>query len=160
MTAAPRRARGRTDMIDVAVESRVPQRHVSRTRARDIVRRALVDAGVHRAMISVTFVSRRAIAQLHQAHLGKRGATDVITFAFAPVANGPLVADVYIAPDVARENARNYGVSTREEITRLLIHGTLHAAGLDHPESSDRTRSPMWRRQERLVKATAAGARS
>jgi probable rRNA maturation factor len=157
MTAVPRRARGRPDMIDVAVESRVPQRHVSRTRARDIVRRALLDAGVRRAMISVTFVSRRAIAQLHQAHLGKRGATDVITFAFAPVttAGGPLVADVYIAPDVARENARSYGISTREEITRLLIHGTLHAAGLDHPESGDRTRSPMWRKQERLVKAAS-----
>lgn len=155
MTALPRRARGGSDTIDVAVESRVPQRHVSRTRARDIVRRALLDAGVRRAMISVTFVSRRAIAQLHQAHLGKRGATDVITFAFAPVAKGrgPLVADVYIAPDVARENARSYRVSTREEITRLLIHGTLHAVGLDHPERGDRARSLMWRRQERLVKS-------
>ncbi len=152
----PRRVALKTATIDVAVESRVPQRLVSSTRARDIVRQALRQAGVRRAMVSVTFVSGRSIARLNRAHLGKHGATDVITFAFAPVANGggaPLVADVYIAPDVARVNARAYNVSAREEIVRLLIHGALHAAGLDHPETDDRIRSAMWRRQERLVRA-------
>lgn len=105
-------------------------------------------------MVSVTFVSGRSIAQLNRMHLGKNGATDVITFAFAPAANGaPLVADVYIAPDVARANARDYNVGAREEIVRLLIHGALHAAGLEHPETDDRIRSAMWRRQERLVRA-------
>jgi probable rRNA maturation factor len=105
-------------------------------------------------MLSVTFISRREIARLNRSHLGKSGATDVITFSFAPVANkAPLVADVYIAPEVARANARAYGVSAREELTRLLIHGALHAAGLDHPEKADRTKSAMWRRQERLVRS-------
>ncbi|MGQ0639971.1 MAG: rRNA maturation RNase YbeY [Gemmatimonadaceae bacterium] len=152
MTAARRGTRPAT--IDVAVESRVEQRLISRTRARTVVRAALRAAGVRRAMIAVTFVSRRAMAQLNREHLGKRGATDVITFAFAPVgARAPLVADVYIAPEVARANARSFGVSAREEMARLLIHGALHAAGLAHPESGDRTRSPMWRRQERLLRA-------
>lgn len=140
--------------IDVAVESRVPQRLVSRSRARAIVRHTLRQAGVRRAMVSVTFVSGRRIAQLNRTHRGKNGATDVITFAFAPPTRAaPLVADVYIAPDVARDNARTYGVGAREEIVRLLIHGALHAAGLEHPEAGDRTRSAMWRRQERLVRA-------
>lgn len=156
MTTALRRTvtAARDATIDVAVESHVPQRLVSLSRARDIVRNVLRHAGVGRALVSVTFVSRRSIARLHRTHLGKRGATDVITFAFAPVASrAPLVADVYIAPDVARQNARSYGVSAREEIVRLLIHGALHAAGLEHPDDGDRTRSPMWRRQERLVRA-------
>ncbi len=150
----PRRVAQQSATIEVAVESRVPQRLVSSTRARDIVRQALKHAGVRRAMVSVTFVSRRSMAQLNRTHLGKNGATDVITFAFAPSANGaPLVADVYIAPDVARDNAREYKVRAREELVRLLIHGALHAAGLEHPEADDRIRSAMWRRQERLVRA-------
>jgi probable rRNA maturation factor len=157
MTRERRRSLSRASTIDIAVESRVPQRLISRTRARDVVRTTLRDAGVRRAMISVTFVSRRAIAQLHRQHLGKSGATDVITFAFAPVGpRAPLVADVYIAPEVARANARSYGVSARQEMARLLIHGTLHAAGLDHPHARDRTESAMWRRQERLVRALRA----
>ncbi|MGH2671288.1 MAG: hypothetical protein ACRDH5_19625, partial [bacterium] len=88
MTSNARRVRRDADAvgIEVAVESRVPQRLVSRPRAREIVRTALRDAGVRRAMICVTFVSRRTIAALNRVHLGKRGSTDVITFAFAPTA--------------------------------------------------------------------------
>ncbi|MEW5918382.1 MAG: rRNA maturation RNase YbeY [Gemmatimonadota bacterium] len=157
MSAAARRQRALPSTIDVAIDSRVAQRLVSRARARSIVQQALRDAGVRRAMISVTFVSRQGIARLNREHLGKRGATDVITFSFAPVTpRAPLVADVYIAPDVARENARAFGVGPREELIRLLIHGALHAAGLDHPEKGDRTRSAMWRRQERLVRSAQA----
>jgi probable rRNA maturation factor len=43
-------------------------------------------------------------------------------------------------------------VSLRQELVRLVIHGTLHALGYDHPEGDHRIRSPMWRRQERYVK--------
>jgi probable rRNA maturation factor len=41
----------------------------------------------------------------------------------------------------------------REEIARLVVHGTLHVLGYDHPEDESRTASPMWRRQERLLAA-------
>ncbi|MGQ0539558.1 MAG: rRNA maturation RNase YbeY [Gemmatimonadaceae bacterium] len=140
--------------LDVAVDARVPQRLVSRQRAREIVQRTLRRAGIRNALVSVAFVSARDIARLNLAHLGQRGATDVITFAFERVASdAPLVADVYIAPEVARRNARAYGVGAREEIIRLIVHGALHAAGQRHPESSRRTSSAMWRRQERLVRA-------
>jgi ssRNA-specific RNase YbeY (16S rRNA maturation enzyme) len=36
-----------------------------------------------------------------------------------------------------------------------VVHGTLHALGRDHPEGLARTRSAMWRRQERYVEALA-----
>jgi probable rRNA maturation factor len=42
-------------------------------------------------------------------------------------------------------------VSEREEIARLVVHGTLHVAGHDHPDGESRTRSPMWKRQERIL---------
>jgi probable rRNA maturation factor len=32
------------------------------------------------------------------------------------------------------------------------VHGVLHALGHDHPEGTGRTQSPMWRRQEALVR--------
>ncbi|HEV8215576.1 MAG TPA: rRNA maturation RNase YbeY, partial [Gemmatimonadaceae bacterium] len=64
----------------------------------------------------------------------------------------PVVGDVYIAPDMARENARDAKVPVREEIARLVVHGTLHVLGYDHPDGEDRVRSPMWRRQERIIR--------
>ena len=107
---------------------------------------------VSRALISITLVSSRRIAAINAKHLKHRGPTDVISFGFARERGGPVVADIYIAPAVARENAKRLGVGIREELVRLVVHGTLHALGHDHPAGDTRVRSPRWRRQEALVK--------
>ena len=126
---------------------------LSRERVAAIARRVLRAERVRHAMLSITFVTRRAIARLNAAHLGHSGATDVISFGFAPArADGPVVGDVYIAPEVARENARRHGEGVRAETARLVIHGVLHVLGHDHPANEDREGSAMWRRQEALLR--------
>ena len=68
------------------------------------------------------------------------------------------MGDVYIAPEVARRNAREHGCGLREETARLVVHGVLHVLGHDHPDGEERTDSTMWRRQERLLaRAREAG---
>ena len=136
--------------IHVAVDGNAAP--LSRVRVQAIVTGALRAEKVRGALVSVAFLSDRAIAGMNRKHLGHRGPTDVISFGFERVAPAaPVVGDIYIAPDVARKNAKERGVPISEELTRLLVHGTLHVLGYDHPESSDRERSAMWKRQERLV---------
>ncbi len=138
--------------VDVAAEGvRVP---LARARAADLATFVLQRERVRHALLSFSFVTNRAIATLNREHLGHRGPTDVITFALGDAsADGPVVGDVYIAPDVARANARAHGRGVREELARLVVHGTLHVLGHEHPEQDDRTASPMWHRQERLLSA-------
>ena len=107
---------------------------------------------VRDAMISVVFVSSSAIASMNRKHLGKRGSTDVIAFALSDRAGGSVVGDIYICPEVARANARSFGVGVREEIARLVVHGTLHVLGYTHPEGNPREGSAMWKRQESLLR--------
>lgn len=108
---------------------------------------------IRSALVSVAFLSRAAIARLNRRHLGHAGATDVISFGFdRPTPADPVVGDIYICPEVARANAREGGVGVREETIRLLVHGTLHILGHEHPEDGDRMSSDMWKRQERLVR--------
>lgn len=108
------------------------------------------------ASVSITFVSNGRIAALNRRYLGHRGSTDVISFALASeTPNAPVGGDIYIAPEVARKNAEEHGVSVREELTRLIVHGVLHALGFDHPDGPDRAASPMWMRQEQLVASLA-----
>jgi probable rRNA maturation factor len=106
---------------------------------------------VPRATLSVAFVSARQIAKLHRTHLGHAGPTDIITFALGHDPNGAIIGDIYICLDVAREQARTHGVRVRDEVARLVVHGTLHACGWEHPDDASRTSSPMWRRQEQLL---------
>ena len=121
-------------------------------RVEAIARATLASERVRDAMLSITFVSNAAIARLNAKHLGHRGATDVISFGFRSTGNhAPVIGDIYIAPAVARANALAHAVPVREELARLVVHGTLHVLGYAHPEAAARTKSPMWKRQERVL---------
>ncbi|GAC1516344.1 MAG: hypothetical protein NVS1B4_10830 [Gemmatimonadaceae bacterium] len=111
---------------------------------------------VKAALLSVTFVSRTRIAALNREHLGRRGATDVIAFGLTTVPGGPIMGDIYVAPDVARGNAASRSIGVREELLRLVVHGVLHVLGYDHGDGDDRERSCMWSRQEALLRRVAA----
>lgn len=134
---------------------------LSREKVAAIARAVLRAERVRDALVSVTFVSNRSIRALNRRHLRRRGMTDVIAFGLgrASASPGPVVGDVYIAADVARESARENAVPLREELTRLVVHGVLHVVGHEHPEGDGRTRSPMWRKQERLVQRLRGAAR-
>lgn len=136
--------------VSVSVETtRLP---ISRRRVAAAAETVLRAERVRDALLSITFLSNRAMARMNADHLGHRGATDVISFAFAPAGpRAPLIGDVYIAPAVARANAHREGVGVRAELVRLVVHGVLHVLGYDHPEGAEREHSSMWRRQERLV---------
>ena len=102
------------------------------------------------ATVSVTFPSPRRMRTLNRRALGHDRPTDVIAFRLDH--DGALAADIYVCPAAARRAARTLGIAEREELTRLVVHGTLHALGHDHPATDRRTRAPMWRRQERYVR--------
>jgi probable rRNA maturation factor len=145
--------------VDVAVDGvRSP---VARARVADLVRRVLRSERVRDGLISVAMVSNRRIAALNREHLGRSRTTDVIAFGFKRAnKDGPVIGDIYIAPDVARASAHANGIPVREEVARLVVHGTLHVLGYDHPENDRRSSSEMWQRQERLVaRLTRAGHR-
>ena len=142
----------------VSVSSNGVRSSVSTERLAEAARGVLRAEKVQHAMISIALVSSTRIAAINAKHLKHRGPTDVISFAFSRDRSGPLVADIYIAPSIARENAKRLGVGVREELVRLVVHGVLHALGYDHPEGDARVRSPMWRRQESLVKRAMRSA--
>lgn len=125
---------------------------LSADRIRDLVLRTLIAERVRDALISIALVSSREIARLNREHLGHAGPTDVISFALAAgPAHGSAVGDIYICPDVVRKNAGHYGVGMREELARVVVHGTLHVLCYDHEPGEDRVSSDMWRKQERIL---------
>ena len=145
----PRRAAA--DALRVGVASEGVRAPVASARIAAAARQVLRAEGVKQAMVSVTLLSASAMARLNQRHLSHAGATDVISFGFSPMPGAGVVGDIYICPDVARANAEAAGCGVRAELLRLVVHGTLHVLGWDHPDDATRVGSPMWRRQERLL---------
>ena len=138
--------------LDVDVTTNAVRSPVSRVRIGEIAREVLRAERVRNALVSITLVDKRAMARLNASHLGHRGATDVISFGFTRATpTDPVIGDIYICPTVGAENARARGEPVRRELARLVIHGVLHVLGHEHPVNGGRERSPMWRRQERLL---------
>jgi rRNA maturation RNase YbeY len=148
-----------THVVDVDAEGvRLP---LPRERVVAIARAVLRAERIPDARLSIAFVDNRRIARLNRRHLAHRGPTDVISFALGRASpNDSLSGDIYIAPDMARRNAIAHRVPIREELTRLVVHGVLHVIGFDHPNGDDRSNSPMWREQERLVRSLSVAARA
>jgi probable rRNA maturation factor len=143
--------------IEVVVNSPVGRAPLGRARVEALARLVCAGERVRAGRFTVTWLASRAMARLNREHLGHAGATDIITFELRDPAGTPE-GDLYICPDVARANARTWGVPVREEYARLVIHGVLHALGHAHPEGEARLASPMWRAQERYVaRARARG---
>lgn len=115
---------------------------------------AVLEAERRDAQVAVTFLGPTRMQLLNRKHLGHDRPTDVISFALtAP--DGQLMGDVYICRAVAAAQAKALKVPLREELVRLVVHGTLHVLGYDHPAGEGRTTSEMWKRQERYVRRLA-----
>ena len=128
------------------------------------------------ARVELTLLDGAAMRRLNRRATGRRGLTDVIAFALRQP-DRTLVGDVYICPEAARRwvdgvprspfpvprktrpgNVQRVTWNVAEELVRLAVHGTLHVLGYDHPDGPGRTRSAMWRRQERYVRRLQNGS--
>ena len=126
------------------------------------------------ARVDLTLLDGAAMRRLNRRATGRRGLTDVIAFTLRQP-DGSVLGDVYICPEAARRwlngvadkalpvsgTAGNRQPATPhldEELVRLAVHGTLHVLGYDHPDGPGRTRSAMWRRQERYVRRLQNGS--
>jgi rRNA maturation RNase YbeY len=125
-------------MVRVRVFNAHPRRRIRIPAIARAVRRV---AGAERRRslaLSVVFVDDKRTIRLNREYLGHRGSTDVISFTIEK--GPPLEGEVYVNLDRAREQAAAYGVSEQEEITRLVVHGTLHLLGYDDRTPAKRRR--------------------
>jgi probable rRNA maturation factor len=138
--------------VAVDVSSSVRRLAVSRARIKNAALAALAAEKVKDAMLSITFVGRAKMSELNKRYLGHHGPTDVVSFGLGRRGKrDPVIGDIYICVEVARVNAKRQGVPPGEELLRLVVHGTLHVLGHEHPETEQRVKSTMWRTQERIL---------
>ncbi|HWP82656.1 MAG TPA: rRNA maturation RNase YbeY [Bacteroidota bacterium] len=102
-----------------------------------VLRRVLRLESLNGLNISVVFVNHRFMRTMNKRFLGHDYSTDVIAFPLDDLFGDD--AEIYVNLDRAKSQARQYGVSMREEVRRLLIHGVLHLAGYHDKTTKEQT---------------------
>ena len=95
--------------------------------------------------------------ELNSSYRNKDKPTDVLSFALqdakGPRCSGSALGDLVISVDTMVRQAREYEVTPRAELLRLLIHGTLHLLGYDHEGVTKSEAAKMRRLEKKLFGA-------
>lgn len=109
---------------------------------------------IEEAIFNIIFVNNEKIRQINKDYRGIDRVTDVISFALEDGDENKnyeirVLGDIYIATDVAYEQAKLYEHSRIREICFLATHGILHLLGYDHIEEEDE--KIMFAKQKELL---------
>ncbi|MBI2644443.1 MAG: rRNA maturation RNase YbeY [Candidatus Wildermuthbacteria bacterium] len=80
------------------------------------------------ADLSIVLVDAQKAKQLHRMYRGKDSIPNVLSFEEPELGLGEIV----LCPVRIRKDAKKYGITYKEELGRMLIHGVLHLLGYDH----------------------------
>jgi probable rRNA maturation factor len=129
-------------------------------RARDFALAVLAHQGKSGWDLSILVCDDEFIRGLNRQYRDKDESTDVLSFEQGDAYRGPdgeeriLAGDIVISVQALARNARDFGVPEDEELRRLITHGILHLAGMDH-EDDDGSR-PMLLLQEEILRDIAS----
>jgi len=127
---------------------------VRRTSLQRAVQAAFESAGEERGgELTLVVTDDDQVRELNRTYRNVNATTDVLAFGDSngielPVhsPDAPLYfGDIVISYPRAVEQATTYDHSIEEELSLLVIHGTLHLLGYDHEQEQDR--EEMWRLQ-------------
>ncbi len=105
--------------------------HLPRHRVARWVRAALALPG----QITVRIVGAEEGRSLNRDYRKKDYATNVLTFDYQH--HPQVMADLILCAPVLEQEAKDQGIALAEHYAHLLVHGTLHAQGMDHEDEAD-----------------------
>jgi rRNA maturation RNase YbeY len=105
------------------------------------------DHGTRIDAVSFVLMTDKALLHYNKTFLQHDDYTDVITF---PVeSNNGVAGDVLMSYDRIRDNAATYGITTRQELHRVMVHGLLHLLG--HRDKSAKDRMAMRALEDKFL---------
>lgn len=159
--------RGRTWKIHLTVESKklgIPAAWVKKL-LKDVLAHVESDIAIPDVCeIHLALTDDARIRVLNREYRKKDKATDVLSFPqFDPkeisgrskkrvAVPGPYLGDLVISTETTLKQAKEFGVTKRAELMRLVVHGVLHLCGYDH-EKVPAAEAQRMRRRERYIRS-------
>jgi len=89
--------------------------------------------------LSIAIVCDARMKALNRKHLNRNRVTDVLAFDYG---------EIIICLDQAKRQAKEFNLSTEQELATLLIHGILHLTGYD--DGTKKQREKMFKQQNKI----------
>jgi probable rRNA maturation factor len=119
----------------VTIHNIHPLCRIKKKEIEDLIKGALRSEEIN-LPVDVILVNDDFMKKINRKYTKRRKTTDVLSFGMKEGKNMgvdyPGLGDIYVSLDQAKRQAREYGISLKEEASRLVIHGLLHLLGYDH----------------------------
>lgn len=101
--------------------------------------------------VEINIVGESEIKKLNKAWRGQNSSTDVLSFAWQEEEKLPskCLGQIFICYPVIKKQAKEYGVTIRQEFYRMVIHGLLHLIGFDHIKQKEALK--MFTEQDKIL---------
>ena len=99
--------------------------------------------------INYIFCSSEVHRKMNIDFIGHDYFTDIITFDYSELDEGVVSGDIFIDVETVADNARIYGVTAREEMLRVVVHGVLHLCGQKDKDPEDE--KEMHRKEDKYL---------
>ena len=99
--------------------------------------------------VTYIFCSSEVHRKMNIDYIGHDYFTDIITFDYSELEQGVVSGDIFIDVETVADNARIYGVTAREEMLRVVVHGVLHLCGQKDKDPEDE--KEMHRKEDKYL---------
>ncbi len=118
----------------------------------EIISSVLMEEGKTLAEILVIFTSDEILSDLKKEFFNKEHLTDVISFRMNDYSEEKVEGEIYISIPQVERNARKFDQSFSRELSRIIIHGSLHL--LNYDDSTIDSKIKMTEKENYFLKKT------
>lgn len=122
--------------IDIQFASTAIQEKVLAIASQAVIKKWVKAALRLNGLITLRFVNAAEGKKLNFAFRNKDYATNVLTFPYE-LSNKTLTADIIFCLPVIQKEASEQSKTAKAHLAHLIIHGCLHAQGLDHESNKE-----------------------
>ena len=123
-------------LIDIQTASSALEVALSKIASPALIKKWVKAATPLGGLMTLRFVNLAEGKRLNGAFRKKNYATNVLTFPYEYSKNS-LSADIIFCLPVIKKEAKEQGKTVKAHLAHLIIHGCLHAQGLDHERAKE-----------------------
>ena len=123
-------------LIDIQTASSALEVALSKIASPALIKKWVKAATPLGGLMTLRFVNLAEGKRLNGAFRKKNYATNVLTFPYEYSKNS-LSADIIFCLPVIKKEAKEQGKTVKAHLAHLIIHGCLHAQGLDHEREKE-----------------------